>query len=167
MLVHEPYPEEVEMYRALEEAYQAGKVRAIGISNVDESRYKHFLSQCTAIPAVNQMETHVFFQRCHLEQTLRSCGTVLQAWAPLAQAMKEIVTHPLLTAIGQRYHKTACQVALTYLIHRGIPVIPKTRRQDRLIENLQILDFKLSTEEMSKIRTLDEGETLFPWTKYA
>ena len=164
LLLHEPYRQGPEMYRALEEAYRAGKARAIGISNYDERWYAEFLGQCAVVPAVNQLEVHVFFQRQGFQREMARHGTAVQAWAPLAQGIGNVAGLPLLAEIGARYGKTAAHVALRYLVQSGISVIPKSRRVERLRENLALFDFALSQEDTQRIQTLDQNATLFPWT---
>ena len=164
LLLHEPYPQGPEMYRAIEEAYHEGKARAIGISNYNEDRYRSFLSQCKIVPMVNQLETHIYFQRVTFQAEMAKHGTCLQAWSPLAQAKANIATHPLLEEIGRHYKKTAAQVALRFLVQRDISVIPKTSHQERLLENHALFDFELSQQDMAAIEALDQAHTFFPWT---
>lgn len=166
LLVHEPYPQGPEMYRALAEACQVGKARAVGISNYSPERYARFLAQCEGpVPAVNQVEAHLYFQKWAFQRTLEEHGTVMQGWAPLAQAMEGAARHPVLAEIGARYGKSPAQVALRALVQRGVSVIPKSGREDRRRENLALFDFSLTQEGMDQIRTLDQGRTLFPWTE--
>ena len=164
LLLHEPYRQGPEMYRALEEAYRDGKARAIGISNYDERWYAQFLGQCEIVPAVNQLEVHIFFQRQAFQKEMARHGTAVQAWAPLAQGIGNVAGLPLLSRIGARYGKTAAQVALRFLAQRGISVIPKSRHVERLRENLALFDFALSQADMDQIQALDTNTTLFPWT---
>lgn len=165
LLLHEPYQQGPEMYWALEEAYQSGKTRAIGISNYHEEWYGEFLGQCTVIPMVNQLEAHVYYQKWNFQKLLESSGTRMQAWSPLAQGIDNVAGNPILAGIGEKYGKSAAQVALRFLTQRGISVIPKSRNEERLRENLNIFDFCLSDEDMELIRAMDRNETLFPWTK--
>lgn len=165
LLLHEPYKQGPEMYRALEEALAAGKARAIGISNYDARWYADFLTHCEIIPAVNQLECHVFFQKWAFQEELLRHGTVLQAWAPLASGEGGVPSNTVLRAIGERYGKTAAQVALRFLVQRGISVIPKSKHHARLKENLALFDFTLSEDEMAAIRVLDRNATFFPWTE--
>lgn len=165
LLLHEPYHQETEMYRALEEAYRDGKARAIGISNYDEDWYAGFLKQCEIIPAVNQLEAHVYFQKWKFQKQMEQNGTKLQAWAPLAQGIGNVSEQPILKQIGMKYQKTAAQVALRLLVQRGISVIPKSRHEKRMVENMDIFDFSLSEDDMEEIKALDRNDTLFPWTK--
>ena len=164
LLLHEPYAEGNDMYKALEDAYREGKVHSIGVSNYDQQWFETLIKQCSIIPSVNQVETHLYYQKWELQNYLNSQGTVMQAWSPLAQGKADIMHHPRLQVIADKYHKTASQIALRFLTQRGISVIPKSKRRERLIENISIFDFHLSNVEMQEIRNLDKDETLFSWT---
>lgn len=165
LLLHEPYQQGTEMYRAIEDAFHAGKARAIGISNYDSRHYDAFLTQCNVVPAVNQLECHVFFQKRAFQQKMAKHGTVLQAWAPLASGEGGVPTNAVLAEIGAHYGKTAAQVALRFLVQRGISVIPKSKHRERLRENAAIFDFALNEEDMKTIYQLDRNKTFFPWTE--
>lgn len=165
VLLHEPYSKEIEMYQALEEAYQQGIVKAIGISNYDERRFKKFIKHCHVKPMVNQIENHVYYQKWEYQQLLEQHNIKVQAWAPLASSLKDISHEPILLEIGNKYHKTPQQIALCFLVQRKISVIPKSKRKSRLKENIDIFDFVLSDEDINKIKQLDNHYTLFPWTK--
>lgn len=165
LLLHMPYEESLEMYRAMEEAYKDGKVRAIGVCNFRKESYLDFIKKCEVIPAVDQFETHVFQQNHDLQKVLLEHGTLLTAWSPLAKGRKNVFKHPLLTEIAERHHKSVAQVMLRNLIQRGIAVIPKSVRQDRIEENINIFDFELGTEEMKAIALMDQNESLLDWTK--
>ena len=165
LLLHEPYHQGPQMYQALQEAYQQGKVKAIGISNYDEKWYQEFLTTCKIIPMVNQLECHVYFQKHQFQQLMLSKGTIMQAWAPLGQGIDNITSHPILVEIGKKYQKTAAQIALKFLVQRGISVIPKSKHLERLKENIDIFDFVLSDEDINQIKSLDRNDTFFPWTK--
>ena len=165
LLLHEPYPQGVEMYRALEEAMQVGKTRTIGISNYDEKRYSDFIRQVTVIPMINQLETHVYYQKWDFQKSMEQLGTKMQAWAPLAQGIDRIIEHPVLVEIGKNHRKSAAQVVLRFLVQRGISVIPKSKHENRLAENIDLFGFTLSKDEMSAIKALDRNDTLFAWTK--
>lgn len=165
MLLHEPYKQGPEMYHALEEALQEGKVRTIGISNYDERWYEDFIKQVDVVPAINQLEAHVYFQKWKFQKQLETSGTIMQAWSPLAQGIDRVADHPVLKEIGRKHNKSAAQIALRFLVQRGISVIPKSRHTSRLIENLNIFDFSLSDRKIETIKTLDRDDTLFTWTK--
>lgn len=163
MLIHEPYDEAQEMYQALTEAYQAGKVRAIGVSNFHGDFYQEFIRSCGVIPAVNQVESHVYFPRRNLKKILAENGTQMQAWSPFTEGKRPIFREPVLLEIGRRHGKTAAQTALRYLTQLGIGVIPKSAHRERMVENLDIFDFSLTAEEMERIAGLDDGRSLFGW----
>lgn len=163
VLLHEPYREAQEMYRAMKEAYRKGTIRAIGISNFNTRLYNDFVRDCNVIPAVNQVEAHVFFQQSELRLRMSEQGTHLQAWSPLAAGKNNLLANTILVVIGQKYKKTAAQIALRYLVQVGISVIPKSSHRNRMIENMDILNFQLTIEDMVRIRKLDQGQTLFGW----
>ena len=163
LLIHEPYREAEEMYPALEEAYRAGRLRAIGVSNFNAPRYEKFLRACTVIPAVNQVEAHVFFQQKGLLEEMKKHGTHMQAWSPFAAGKNDIFNNALLRDLGSFYGKTPAQIALRYLVQLGISVIPKSSHKERMKENFGIFDFHLQDEDMRRIRELDRGKTLFGW----
>lgn len=165
LLLHEPYAQGPQMYKALEEAYQEGKIKAIGISNYNEKWYQDLMRNCSIIPMVNQMEAHVYFQKWELQKYLQENGTVMQAWSPLGQGMQNIFNDSILVSIGQKYGKSPAQIALRFLVQRGISVIPKSNKESRLIENKNIFDFQLTDEEMKMIMILDKNKTLFSWTE--
>ncbi len=163
LLIHEPYREAEEMYPALEEAYRDGRLGAIGVSNFNAARHAAFLRSCTVIPAVNQVEAHVFFQQRELLEDMKAYGTHMQAWSPFAAGKNDLFDNSVLRAIGLAYGKTPAQIALNYLVRQGISVIPKSSRKERMKENLGVFDFQLRDEDMRRIRALDKGKTLFGW----
>ena len=163
LLSHEPFREAEEMYPARDEAYRAGRLRAIGVSNFNAPRYEKFLRTCTVIPAVNQVEAHVFFQQKGLLEEMKKHGTHMQAWSPFAAGKNDIFNNALLRDLGSFYGKTPAQIALRYLVQSGISVIPKSSHKERMKENFGIFDFHLQDEDMRRIRALDRGKTLFFW----
>lgn len=164
MLIHEPYSNDIAMYEALAEAYHDGKIKAIGISNYKQARFEQLIRQVSLIPAVNQVECHLQFQKWGLQQQLENHSTMMQAWSPLGQGKLNFETHPLFMQLSEKYRKSPAQIVLRFLTQRGVSVIPKTKRLERLKENISIFDFQLSQDEMKMIRTLDQGTTLFSWT---
>lgn len=164
VLVHEPYAGADEMYRALEDAQAEGLVKAIGVSNFGIGRYLALLGKARVVPAVNQMENHVYFQQEELRKVLEEHGTHMQAWSPLAEALRDIATSPKLSAIGRKYGRTAAQVAMRFLVQRGISVIPKTSKAERVKENMALFDFELDDAEMGAIRAMDTGKSCFSWS---
>ena len=151
------------MYEAFKEALRDGKVRAIGISNFDAEKYKEFVRSCEIIPAVNQVESHVYFPQLELKNLLNSYGTQMQSWASFTEGRKNIFAEPVLKEIGTRHGKTSGQIALRYLIRNGIAVIPKSVHRERMAENLAVLDFELTPSELSAISRLNGNSSLFGW----
>ncbi|WP_366181412.1 aldo/keto reductase [Actinomyces timonensis] len=160
LLVHQPFGDYYGAYRAMEAALEAGKARAIGVSNFFPDRFVDLAQNVDVAPAVNQMETHVFNQQAASRPWCAKYGTALESWGPLAQGRKGIFTHPVLTAIGEAHGKTAAQVALRYLLQRDVIIIPKSAHRDRMVANLDILDFSLAGEEMDAVAALDEATPL-------
>lgn len=164
LLLHEPYHQGPQMYKALEEAYQKGIIKSIGISNYNEKWYQEFIKDCTVIPAVNQVEVHIGFQKWEFQELLKQNGTIMQAWSPLGQGMINM-DNEILLSIGKKYNKTPAQVVLRFLTQRGVAVIPKSKHENRVKENIDVFDFKLDNEEVKMIRQLDKNKTLFSWTE--
>ena len=163
LLIHEPYENALEMYDALKEAYEAGTVRAIGISNFGQKEYDRFLALCGVVPAVDQVESHIYYPQLELKEQLIRPGTQLQSWASFTEGRRNIFAEPLLNQIGAKYGKTAGQVALRYLAQNGIAVIPKSVHRERMEQNLHSLDFALTQDDITKISRLNEGRSLFGW----
>ena len=163
LLIHEPYEESKEMYSAMKEAYNNGIIKAIGVSNFNTKLYSEFIKKCGILPTVNQVEQHVFFQQNDLYDLMNLHGTHMQAWSPFAKGNNNFFENKVLLSIGEKYNKTAAQVGLRFLIEMGISVIPKSSHRDRMLENMNIFDFELSSEDIDKIKSLNEGKTLFGW----
>ncbi|HJE83901.1 aldo/keto reductase [Megasphaera stantonii] len=161
MLIHQPFGDYYGTYRAMEEAYKAGKLRAIGVSNFFADRFIDLCHNVEVMPAVNQVETHVFHQQAELHAIMDKYGVVHESWGPFAEGRKDFFTHPVLQRIGTAHHKTAAQAALRFLLQKDIVVIPKSVHKDRMVQNLDIFDFSLSDGEMKELEGLDEKESLF------
>ncbi|MCQ5131213.1 aldo/keto reductase [Butyricicoccus faecihominis] len=161
MLIHQPFGDYYGSYRAMEEAYKAGKIRAIGVSNFMPDRFIDIAGFMEITPAVNQLEVHVFQQQKIAREILQKHGTQLMAWSPLAQGKNGLFTNETLTMIGEKYGKTAAQVNLRFLIQSGIVIIPKSTHRERMEENFALFDFKLTDEEMCELKTLDLGRSQF------
>ena len=161
MLIHQPFGDYYGAYRAMEEAYRAGKLRAIGVSNFYPDRLIDLCQFAEVTPAVNQVETHVYQQQRTSHQYMTKYGVQHEAWGPFAEGKKSCFTNPVLTGIGAKHGKSAAQVALRFLIQSDVVVIPKSTHRERMEENLDIFDFALSGEEIDTIRALDEGKSLF------
>ncbi len=162
-LIHEPAGDFIKIYRAMEDAIKAGKIRAIGVANFLYDNYMKLIDNCTIIPSVDQIETHVFRQQHEMGKVLRENGTLLTSWSPLACGRNNIFHNPVLEPIAKEHGKTVAQVALHWLVQRGIPVIPKSAHRERMVENFNILDFSLSDDNMEKIASLDEDHSFFNW----
>ncbi len=158
-LIHQPMGDYYGAYRAMEEMYKEGKVRAIGVCNFYPERLMDLVLHTDIIPAVNQVELHPFFQQEKALVNMSSLSVQPEAWGPFAEGKHGIFTHPLLSSIGEKYSKSAAQVALRWNIQRGVVVIPKTIHKERMVQNLDIWDFNLSDEDMEKISVLDIGKS--------
>lgn len=161
MLLHQPFCDRYGAYRALESAYREGKLRAIGVSNFYPDHFIDLASNVEIVPAVNQVETHVFDQQHELRKYMDEFGTRIMSWGPLAEGRNNFFTNPVLAAIGARYGKSVAQVALRWLVQSGVIIIPKSVHEERMRQNLDIFDFTLSDQEMAEIAALDTGKSLF------
>ena len=161
LLIHQPFGDYYGSYRAMEEAYDAGKVRAIGVSNFYPDRYLDLEHFARIKPAVNQVETHVFQQQRAAREYMNKHGCQIMSWGPFAEGKNDYFRNPVLLEVGAKYGKTAAQTALSFLIQSGVAVIPKSTHKERMEENFNVLDFTLSPEDMAAIRALDTGESLF------
>lgn len=158
-LIHQPMGDYIGAYRAMEEAYKAGKLRAIGVCNCYPQILADICETVDVIPAVNQVELHPFFQQENALALMKQYGVQPEAWGPFAEGNHGIFTHPVLTGIGSKYGKSAAQVALRWNVQRGVVVIPKSVHKDRMEQNLDIWDFTLSDEDMAKIAAMDIGHS--------
>ena len=158
-LIHQPMGDYIGAYRAMEEAYKAGKLRAIGVCNCYPQILADICETVEIKPAVNQVELHPFFQQENALALMKEYGVQPEAWGPFAEGNHGIFTHPVLTAIGQKYGKSAAQVALRWNVQRGVTVIPKSIHKERMEQNIDIWDFQLSDEDMTEIAKLDIGHS--------
>lgn len=161
MLLHQPFCDRYGAYRDLEKAYKAGKVRAIGVSNFFPDHLVDLAANMEIAPMVNQVETHVFDQQREARKYMDEIGTHIMSWAPLAEGQNSIFSDPVLTKIGEKYGKTAAQVALRWLLQSDVIIIPKTVHKSRMEENLNLFDFTLDADDMEAIALLDTGHSLF------
>lgn len=159
LLLHQPMGDYYGAWRALEEAYEAGKVRAIGMANCYPQIIADMCETVRIRPMVNQVEMHPFFQQQLNVDTMDSYGVVPEAWGPFNEGKRNLFTDPILTEIGAKYGKSAAQVALRWNIQRGVVVIPKSVHKDRMEQNFDVFDFELSAEDMEKIKTMDIGHS--------
>lgn len=161
LLIHQPFNDYYGTYRAMEKTYKAGQAKAIGVSNFYPDRFIDLSVYSEIKPAVNQVELHVFHQQIKARETMAKYGTQVMSWGPFAEGKQDFFTNPVLAAIGSKYGKSVAQTALRFLIQNEIVVIPKSVRKDRMKENFEVFDFRLSEADMAEIRALDEGESLF------
>lgn len=161
MLLHQPFCDRYGAYRALEEAYKVGKLRAIGVSNFYPDHLIDFASNVEIPPMVNQVETHVFDQQTEAQKYMEEFGCRIMSWGPLAEGRNNFFTNPVLEEIGKKYGKSVAQVALRWLIQRGVIIIPKSVHVERMEQNIDIFDFTISDKDMAEIAGLDTGKSLF------
>lgn len=161
VLLHQPFGDYYGAYRAMEEYYKAGKIKAIGISNFAPDRVADLAIFADVTPMVNQVETHVFNQQLNARKTMDEYGVQIESWGPFAEGRNDFFTNETLVAIGQKYQKSAAQVALRYLIQRDVIVIPKTVHKNRMEQNFDVFDFILTDDDMAEILKLDMGESQF------
>ena len=160
LLIHQAYGDVFGSWRAMEKAYKAGKVRAIGVSNFQAARFFDFAHYVDVKPMVNQLQCNPMIQQTSIEPLLAETDTKMMAWGPLGgQGVDGIVKSELLASVGQKYGKSAAQVALRWLTQRGIVAIPKSSHKERMAQNLNIFDFKLTAEEMAQIATMNQHDT--------
>jgi len=161
LLIHQPFGDYYGSYRAMEEAYKAGKVRAIGVSNFYPDRYLDIVHFSEIKPAVNQVETHIFQQQKVAKEYMTKNNTQIMSWGPFAEGRNDYFNTKELIEIGKTYGKTPAQVALRFLIQSGVVVIPKSVHKERMEENFNVFDFTLNSEEMAQLEALDTGNSLF------
>lgn len=161
MLLHQPFCDRYGAYRALEDAYREGKLRAIGVSNFYPDHFIDLASNVDIVPAVNQVETHVFNQQTETQKIMEEFGTHIMSWGPLAEGRNNLFSNETLTKTGNSHGKSVAQIALRWLIQRGVIIIPKSVHIERMEQNLDIFNFELTDEEMAEIATLDTGKSLF------
>lgn len=160
LLIHQPFGDYYGTYRAMENAYRAGKVRAIGLSNFYDARFVDLAENMEVKPAVVQLETHVFSQQVRMRGLAKEYGTRVMAWSPLARGMNGMFTNEVLQGIADRHGKDIAQICLKFLTDDGIIVIPQSTCKERMVSNLAIDDFELTDEERETIRGLDAGHPL-------
>lgn len=161
LLIHQPFGDYYGTYRAMEEAYKVGKVKAIGVSNFYPDRFIDIHHFAEIKPAVNQVETHVFQQQKTVKEYLKKCGAQIESWGPFAEGKNDYFNNPVLKEIGAKHGKSAAQITLRFLLQSDVVVIPKSTHKERMEENFNVFDFTLTAEEMTAIEALDGGESLF------
>jgi diketogulonate reductase-like aldo/keto reductase len=162
-LIHEPSGDFISQYQAMEDAQKMGLLRSIGVANFLEDNYQKLIGNCKVIPAVNQIETHVYRQQSAMHKLLQEHGTWHESWSPLACGQNGFFRDPVLKQIADSHGKSIAQIGLRWLLQCGIDVIPKTTHKERMQENFDLFDFELSDDDMQTISTLDTGRSLFGW----
>ncbi|SKC20342.1 aldo/keto reductase [Dyadobacter psychrophilus] len=160
-LIHQPFGDVYGAWRAMQELYKEGKIRAIGVSNFQPDRLIDLIIHNEIVPAVNQIETHPFHQQVETQQFLEENNVQIQSWGPFAEGKNGLFQNELLASIGQKYNKTIAQVVVRWLTQRGVIAIPKSVRKERMAENLSIFDFQLSAQDMDAIKSLDTNASSF------
>ncbi|MFC7266092.1 aldo/keto reductase [Streptomyces lutosisoli] len=160
-LMHQPYGDVYGQWRAMEDLHRAGRAKAIGVANFYPDRLVDLIANNDVTPAVNQIETHPFFQRTADQELMREHGIQIQSWGGFAEGKNSLFTHPLLSEIAEKHAKSVAQVVLRWLTQRGVVAIPKSVRAERMAENIDIFDFELTDDQMAAIATLDTGTSLF------
>jgi diketogulonate reductase-like aldo/keto reductase len=160
-LIHQPFGDVYGEWRAMEELYQQGKIRAIGVSNFLPDRIMDLMIHNKIAPAINQIEVNPFHQQIDTQELLQDNGVQVEAWAPFAEGRNDIFQNELLLSIAAKHRKSVAQVILRWLVQRGIIALSKTTRKERMLENISVFDFELSTEDMVAITTLDTKTSSF------
>ena len=163
MLIHWPVGNPTVMWHTLEELYERGMFKAIGVSNFYPNTFPKIVDDAKVMPVVNQCETHVPYQQRKMLEYLKPYDTALEAWSPLAEGKHGLFKNPMLIRIGEKYGKTAAQIALKFLIQNGIIIIPKTTHKERMMENINLFDFTLTDDDLQEIRLLDTGRNVTGW----
>ena len=160
-LIHQPFGDVYGSWRAMEELYKEGRIRAIGVSNFHTDRLMDFILHHEIVPAVNQVETHPFCQQIESAGFMKDHSIQIESWAPFAEGRNNLFGNIVLVKIAAKYNKSVAQVVLRWLVQRGIIVIPKSVHKERMIENIEIFDFELQLEDMQRIANLDTKESHF------
>ncbi|WNO68998.1 aldo/keto reductase [Streptomyces sp. AM2-3-1] len=160
-LMHQPYGDVYGQWRAMQDLYREGRIKAIGVANFFPDRLVDLIVNNDVTPAINQIETHPFFQRTTDQELMREHGVQIQSWGGFAEGRNNLFTHPVLSGIAEQHGKSVAQVALRWLVQRGVVAIPKSVRTERMAENIDVFDFALTDDQMASITTLDTGGSLF------
>jgi 2,5-diketo-D-gluconate reductase A len=160
-LIHQPFGDYYGSWRAMEELHRQGLARAIGVSNFYPDRLVDLIEHNETPPAINQVECHPFFQRADYQDLMRERGVQMESWGPFAEGRNNLFSDPTLSEIGEAHGKSVAQVVLRWLVQRGVVVVQKSVRPERMRENIDVFDFELKDEEMERIAGMDRGESLF------
>ncbi|MBD3107423.1 aldo/keto reductase [Bacillus sp. AGMB 02131] len=160
-LIHQPFGDVYGSWRAMEELYHEGKIKAIGVSNFESDRLIDLIIHNQVVPAVNQVETHPFCQQIEANKVMKEYNVQIESWAPLTEGRNHLFENETLLSIANKYNKSVAQVVLRWLTQRGVIVIPKSVHKERIVENFNIFDFELSDTDMEKIHALDTNSNCF------
>lgn len=160
-LIHQPYGDVYGSWRAMEELYKAGKIRAIGLSNFEDDRLVDLIAHNEVVPAVNQVETNPYMQEIKQQQLMIDNGVQIESWAPFAEGKNGLFTNEILTNIAKKYNKGIGQVVLRWLIQRGVVAIPKSVHEERIAQNIDVFDFELTSDDMKQIAAMDQNVSQF------
>ena len=160
-LIHQPFGDIYGAWQAMEDLYRKGEIRAIGVSNFQPDRIMDLIIFNNVVPAINQIETHPFNQQIETQKFLAENNVQIESWGPFAEGRNDLFKNEVLTLIGKKYNKSVAQIVIRWLIQRGVVAIPKSVRKERIIENFNIFDFQLSSDDMNAIKTLDTEKSAF------
>lgn len=160
-LIHQPFGDYYGAWRAMEDLYHEGKIKAVGVCNFLPDRLMDLMVHNEIVPAVNQVETHPFYQQIESAAFMKGQDVQHQSWSPFAEGRNNLFGNEVLTSIAQKHNKSVAQVVLRWLVQRDVVVIPKSVHKERIVENFNIFDFELSADDIEQISTLDTGESLF------
>lgn len=160
-LIHQPFGDYYGAWRAMEDLYREGDIRAIGVSNFLPDRLMDLIVHNEIVPAVNQVETHPFYQQIESAAFMKEQGVQHQSWAPFAEGKGDLFNNDVLASIAEKHHKSIAQIVLRWLVQQDIVAIPKSVRKERIIENIDIFNFELNADDINRITSIDTGETLF------
>lgn len=160
-LIHQPFGDVYGSWRAIEELYREGRIRAIGVSNFQPDRVMDLITHNEVVPAVNQIETHTFCQQIETQKFLQENNVQIESWGPFVEGKNNLFENQVLISIGKKYKKTIAQVVLRWLIQRGVVVIPKSVHKERIFENFQVFDYELADDDMEAISGLDQKQSSF------
>ncbi len=163
LLIHSNYRNSKEMYRAMVSLHKEGKIKSLGLSNFNAEAFGSFIQDCEIIPAVNQCQTHIFYQQKALREAMKESGTILESWSPFVSGQSNFFRNPTLMGVAKNYNKSVAQIALRFLIQQGIVAIPKSENELRMRENLAVFDFALSSDDMDLLSQMDTGKSSFSW----
>lgn len=163
LLIHANYSRSKQMYKAMEQLYKDGRIRALGISNFKAADFEDFVKSCEVVPAVNQCQTHIFYQQKPLRKAMQKYGTILESWSPFVAGRNNFFKNETLMKIAQKHGKSVAQIALRFLIEQGIVVIPKTSKAQRMRENIAVFDFALDENDKKTLSAMDTNKSSFGW----